>query len=118
MGTASISSLDCLFAVSLSLAPQLGLGKIVPEKEEIRTTVPAARRGGPAPKKMAVAVLDDATAQVWEEARNRGPWNRNAGSGPASGPWDLFSTASGERPKDGGGGLTARTPPAGDRAHG
>jgi hypothetical protein len=51
MGAASISSLDCLFAVSLSLAPQLGLGKIVPEKEEIRTTVPAARRGGPALKK-------------------------------------------------------------------
>jgi hypothetical protein len=54
---------------------------------------------GPVPKKMTVAVLGDATAQVWEEARNAGPSNPNAGSGPACGLWDLFSTvAAGLRP--------------------
>ena len=40
MGAASISSLDCLFAVSLSLAPQRGLGRIVPEKKDIRDNRP------------------------------------------------------------------------------
>jgi hypothetical protein len=49
---------------------------------------------GPVPKKMTVAVLGDATAQVWEEARNAGPSNPNAGSGPACGLWDLFSTVA------------------------
>jgi hypothetical protein len=58
-----------------------------------------ARGFGPAPKKMTVAVLGDATVQVWEEARNTRPSNRNACSGPASGPWKLFSTASGGVPK-------------------
>ena len=43
---------------------------------------------------MTVASPKTATVQVWEEARNTGPSNRNACPGPASGPWDLFSTVA------------------------